>query len=143
MKPDPVGIAWAEPPSAVNTAPAPEPTKFWYLATPYSKYPGGHKAAFELSARVAARLLVVGVPVFAPIAHSHPISEHLTVSNTDHDFWVRVDAPFVKSATGLIVYMAEGWYESRGVRHEIDMFRAADKPVVFWMPGTFPPTEVM
>ena len=116
---------------------------FWYLATPYSEYPGGYEAAAELSAKLAARLLEAGVPVFAPIAHSHPISKHVSVvSNTDHDFWMNVDAPFMEAAHGLVIVTAPEWEESRGMRQEIDTFTKAGKPVVYWYPEYPIPEEI-
>ena len=45
---------------------------FWYLASPYSKYPEGTQAAFEMACWQAGLLIRAGVPVFSPIAHSHP-----------------------------------------------------------------------
>ena len=44
-----------------------------YLATPYSKFPGGIQAAFIDAACIAARLLRAGVKVYSPITHTHPI----------------------------------------------------------------------
>lgn len=115
---------------------------FWYLATPYSKYPGGHELAAELSSLKAAKLLEARVPTFAPIAHSHPISKHTRVSNTDHDFWINADAPFIKLASGLIVVTAEGWRDSKGMAEEIKRFTEAGKPVVYWSPLASIPYEV-
>ena len=105
---------------------------FWYLATPYSKYPHGHEAAATLSAMLAARLLEARIPVFSPIAHSHPISKHTAAHSTDHDFWMNVDAPFMELASGLIVVTADSWKQSRGMAEEIKRFTAAGKPVVYW-----------
>lgn len=115
---------------------------FWYLATPYSKYPGGYELAAELSSLKAAKLLEARVPTFAPIAHSHPISKHTRVSNTDHDFWINADAPFIKLASGLIVVTAEGWRDSKGMAEEIKRFTEAGKPVVYWSPLASIPYEV-
>ena len=108
---------------------------FWYLATPYSKYPLGHESASRLSEKMAAIVMEERVPVFAPIAHSHPISKYVsTVSNTDHDFWINADAPFIEAASGLIVVTAAGWEQSKGMAEEIKRFTAAGKPVVYWDP---------
>ena len=44
---------------------------FWYLATPYSKFPGGLDAAYVEACKAQALLIKAGVPVFCPISHTH------------------------------------------------------------------------
>lgn len=116
---------------------------YWYVGTPYSKYPAGLEAAFVMACRETARLAMQGVPVYSPIAHSHPISKHLEVSPTDHDFWVTFDKPMVDNAGGLIVVMAEGWNSSRGLLHEISEFQLVGKPVVYWDPAAEPRSDYL
>ena len=48
----------------------------WYLASPYSLFPGGLEMATRVVSREAARLLEAGIPVVSPIAHSHTIAVH-------------------------------------------------------------------
>lgn len=109
--------------------------RFWYLATPYTNYPEGRHAAFEMACDCAARLVLEKVGVFCPIAHSHPIADHLMPHHaTDHDLWMGVDQPFMEAAVGLIVVKADGWQESRGVTKEIEHFTAACKPIIYWHP---------
>lgn len=115
-----------------------KPGTFWYVGTPYSKYPAGLEAAFTMACRETARLAEQGIPVYSPIAHSHPISKFVSVSPTDHDFWVTFDKPMVDAAGGLIVVTAEGWQESRGLTHEILEFQKVGKPVVYWDPAVEP-----
>lgn len=110
----------------------------WYVGTPYSKFPAGLDAAFEMACEQTALLAEHEIPVYSPIAHSHPIAKYCKVSPTDHDFWVKFDAPMVALATGLIVIMADGWRQSRGLGHEIDAFIAARQPVVWMKPGVLP-----
>lgn len=110
----------------------------WYIGTPYSKYPEGLEAAFEMACEQTALLAGVDVPVYSPIAHSHPVSKYCKVSPTDHDFWVKFDAPMVALATGLIVVMADGWQQSRGLTHEIEEFSGTGKPVIYMERGVVP-----
>lgn len=143
---DPWSDKWVpdEPAPVVAPKPAKKPFTFWYLATPYSKYPHGHNAAFGLAARRAAELMAYDIPVFAPIAHSHPAADYLPKSDrTNHDFWMKVDAPFMEVASGLIVVAADGWQDSAGMKEEIKRFGAAGKPVVFWEPIQPPPLTVL
>jgi Domain of unknown function (DUF1937) len=113
-----------------------EETVLTYLATPYTRYPGGHMAAFELACRSAAVFLSAGIPVFSPIAHSHPIAQFMPEERIfDHDLWVLIDAPMIAACDAMIVVTAEGWKESRGVQHEIARFKREGKPITYWTPG--------
>jgi nucleoside 2-deoxyribosyltransferase len=111
---------------------------FWYLATPYTNYPDGHEAAFREASANAALLVRHGVPVFCPIAHTHPMAEHLPAEVQDHEFWMEVDAPFMAAAFGAIVLKMPGWQRSRGVSHEIDFFLNRGKPVFYMNVGQLP-----
>lgn len=105
---------------------------FWYVGTPYSKYPGGIQLAFKVACRYTAEFLRRGVPVFSPIAHSHCVATEGGLDPLDHTIWLPADAPLMKAAGGLLVVTLPTWRESVGLRHEIDAFEAADKPVVYW-----------
>lgn len=108
-----------------------------YLATPYTRFPGGHAAAFELACKSAALFLSAGIPVFSPIAHSHPIAQFMSEAHlVDYDLWVLIDAPMIASCGAMIVVTAAGWRESRGVQHEIATFEREGKPITYWAPGS-------
>lgn len=109
---------------------------FFYLATPYTKYAGGREAAFRDACRLAARCMLRGVLVFSPIAHSHPISQHEGIDETDLNFWLEQDQPLINAAVGCLVCMLDGWRESSGVAYEIEEFRKAKKPYFFLDPQT-------
>lgn len=102
---------------------------YWYLASPYSKYPDGMKAAFRLACGAAAWLVLHGLPVFCPIAHSHPVAEYGGISPADHEIWLPADAPLMAAATGLIVLMLPTWEDSVGVAFELNHFTLDAKPV--------------
>ena len=116
---------------------------FWYLASPYSKYSSGNEEAFQEVALQTGLLVQAGVPVFSPIAHTHPIALYAGMDPLDHTIWLPCDRPMMDAAGGIIVCMMDGWRESYGVAHEIEVFRAAGKPVVFMQPGTIPPLPVL
>lgn len=111
---------------------------FWYLATPYSKYPGGLDEAFKLACRAAADLVRAGVKFYSPIAHTHPVAIHGGIDPYAHDIWLPADEPFMHAACGLIVLMADGWATSYGIGQEMRAFEAAGKPIYFMEPGTVP-----
>ena len=103
----------------------------FYLGTPYTLYPLGREEAFRMACRVAARLLRAGIDVVSPIAHSHSIAVHGDIDPKDGEFWLRADWPLMEAAKGLIVYQAQGWRESVGLRKEIEYFERAGKPIVY------------
>lgn len=111
---------------------------YWYLATPYSKYPEGLEAAFRLACVETARLVKGGIPVFSPIAHTHPVAMAADMDPLDHTIWLPCDEPMMKAACGLILLRAESWERSYGMKVEREAFEAAGKPVVFMDPGVVP-----
>lgn len=107
----------------------------WYLATPYSKYPGGTDLAFKHALRIAAHFIDAGVPIFSPIAHSHPISEHTEADALDHHVWLGQDEVFMGLCCGMIAVEMTGWMDSYGMEHECQFFRAIRKPVYRFDPS--------
>lgn len=120
-----------------NTVP-----KFWYLATPYSKYPEGRQAAYVAACEQSIFLAKHGIRIFSPIAHSHGMAE--AASNldpsSDNDIWEWLDAPFVQLATGMIWCALPGHAESSGMAKELTAFQAAYKPIVPMTPNIMPAT---
>jgi Domain of unknown function (DUF1937) len=120
------------------TAPLPQPAAFWYLATPYSKYPHGIKAAFNLAVEARGLLLRAGVPCFSPIIHSHPVAIRCGIDPHDHSIWLPSEAPIMAAACGLIMLRAESWESSYGMEQERLIFKGSQRPVVYMDPGTVP-----
>ena len=111
---------------------------FFYLATPYSRFAGGIDRAYEAACEQAALLIRAGVPVFAPIAHSHPIATYGELDPLDHEIWLPADKPMMDAARGLIVCKLPGWDSSYGISIEIEAFKSAGKPIFFMEPGEVP-----
>lgn len=111
---------------------------YWYLATPYSKYPGGLWAAFDTACYQAGILVKAGVPVFSPIAHTHPIARASGMDPLDHSIWLPCDRPLMDAACGIIVCKMHTWEKSYGIAEEIKVFEAAGKPVIYMEPGIVP-----
>lgn len=109
----------------------PQTAGYWYLATPYSRFPGGIWNAYWEACKVAGWLIKRGVPVYCPIAETHGIAVHGGVDPLDHELWIRADRPKMDAAAGLIVATLPTWETSRGVLEEIAIFRAAGKPIGF------------
>jgi hypothetical protein len=96
-------------------------SKLIYLASPYSKYPGGRNAAFLAACDKAAELMLQGHLIFCPIAHSHPI-ENIGMDGEikDGDFWLKQDFAVLSKCDELWVYQMPGWDTSYGVGKEIE-----------------------
>lgn len=108
-----------------------------YLATPYTKYPKGIERAFEEASTLAAHLLIAGIKVYSPIAHTHPLAKYSHLDPLDHSIWLPFDQAMMDACDALIVAHMTGWEDSYGVTHEIETFRAARKPIFDLDPNTF------
>lgn len=111
---------------------------YWYLASPYSKYTTGIEEAWSEVCRQAALLIENKIPIYSPIAHTHPIALFGKIDPYAHAVWLPADLPLMQRAKGLIVCMMQGWEESYGINEEIKEFKAAGKPIVYMTPGEVP-----
>lgn len=107
-----------------------------YLGSPYSKYPSGIEQAFKDISALAGRLLSEGVKCYSPIAHTHPIAIHGNLDPYDHKIWLPFDEAIMEKADGMIVAKMEGWDTSYGIKHEIEVFTKAGKPIFYLDPVT-------
>ena len=111
---------------------------FWYISSPYSKFPGGLDAAYELACEARGLLIKAGIPCFSPIAHSHGTAKLCGIDPRDHSIWLPVEAPIMAAAHGIIMLKAESWETSYGMYKELKAFQATGKPVVWMNPGELP-----
>lgn len=107
-----------------------------YLATPYTKYPQGIEEAFEDACELCGELLRQGVTAYSPIAHTHPIAMHSGLNPLDHSIWLPFDRVRMDKADAILVAQMDGWEDSFGIAHEIDVFREAGKPVYYLDPSS-------
>ncbi len=114
-----------------NMAPdLPDIDGFWYLGSPYSKYPDGLHAAFVEACRASALLIAAGHKVYSPIAHTHPVAMYGEMDPLDHAIWLPADKPMMDAAGGLIVLKMKTWEDSYGLAHEVEAFEALGKPAI-------------
>jgi hypothetical protein len=111
---------------------------FWYVASPYSRYPLGIVHAHAEICRQTALLVKAGIPAFSPIAMTHPIAIEGDIDPFDHNIWLEADRTFMEAAKGLIVCKMQGWEESYGIGVEIESFERQGKPVYWMEPGELP-----
>jgi hypothetical protein len=93
-----------------------------YLASPYSHPdPAVREKRFEDACRKMAQYVNRGIPVFAPIVHTHPVADHLPPDKRmDFDLWMKMDLPILRMASELHILSIEGWRASRGVTRETE-----------------------
>lgn len=113
-------------------------TGYYYVATPYSRYPHGISAAFRDAVENTALLVKHGVSAFSPIVHSHILATQGGIDALDGNMWLQIDEPLMDGACGCIVVMMDGWDKSVGVAREINRFTQQRKPVVMMVPGEVP-----
>lgn len=111
---------------------------YYYLGSPYSLYRDGLAAADTAARVAAAQLMAARIPVYTPIGHCHAISLVSDLDPLDADMWLSLNRDLMDAAKGLIVLKLDGWLRSKGLAHEIDVFRAAKKPIIFMEPGSLP-----
>lgn len=102
---------------------------FWYLASPYAKYATGKRDAYESACEYAHDLIVAGVPVFSPIAHSHSIAKVCRMDKDSHDLWMPQDLAILAGANGVLIAPMAGWRTSKGIAMEIEEAKRLSKPV--------------
>lgn len=107
---------------------------FWYLGSPYSKYPLGHERAARVIEQIAGELMKLGVRLFCPIAHSHAIAVASGIDPFCHKTWMDQDLAFTPAAVGLIVAKMQSWEISTGLTQEQREFVDAQKPVYYLDP---------
>ncbi|MBI2191984.1 MAG: DUF1937 family protein [Planctomycetes bacterium] len=105
-----------------------------YLASPYSHPdPSVREARFQAACSQAAEMLRCGIPVFSPIAHTHPIAAYGLP--LEWASWEKYDRVFLEMCSEVWILMLDGWRESKGVQAEMELARELGKPVVLVEPG--------
>ena len=102
-----------------------------YLASPYSKYPGGKSIAFTEVCDMAAHLMHKGYNVFCPIAHSHAIETMSFKEIENGDWWLEQDFAILSKCDKLFVYQMPSWDISYGVNAEIDFAKKNRIPIEY------------
>jgi Domain of unknown function (DUF1937) len=111
-----------------------------YLASPYQNPDDKTDKVycairFNEACAAAAKLMAQGRLIFCPIAHSHPIADHLPPgTHSDHDFWLKQDFALLAMADNLLVLQLHQWKRSYGVGQEIAFARAHGIPVKYLDP---------
>ncbi len=122
---------------------------FWYLGSPYAKYPGNRwwhrwsrrarlNSAFKAVCIEAGELIKAKIPIYSPIAHIHSVARFTHMDPLDHAIWLPADKPLMQAAYGLIVLKLPSWQISYGLEREIEFFAEMKRPVIYMTPGKIP-----
>jgi hypothetical protein len=89
---------------------------------------------YEEACRALAQLSQLGISIYAPIPHTHPMTRYIPLQS--HDFWMRFDLPLLLSCDEVWVLMLDGWEQSKGVMAELEVARKHRIPISFVSPGS-------
>ena len=113
-----------------------------YLATPYASYKPCRGTAYMHACQLAAKLMLLGVRIFCPIAHYHPIVVYgAGIDPVDHKFWDEQNTPFMVAASAMLIAKMPGWRESNGIAREIIKFTSLEKRIFELDPETLEITK--
>lgn len=107
-----------------------------YLATPYSKFKPDIEEAYREACKISAGMLLRGIRVYSPIAHTHGIAIHGGLDPLDHSLWLSFDETMMRAAQALVIAKMEGWQSSKGIGHEMEFFQREGKPYYLMDPDT-------
>ena len=119
--------------------------QYVYIGTPYTATEGfEYGVKFDRYKRVtkfAAQLMAHGLHVYSPITHCHPMSIVEDLPG-NWEYWAELDKKVLNACTAMIVYQQDGWDKSEGLKKEIDLMAAQNKPVLF-IPEGMPAKDVI
>ncbi len=109
--------------------------KLVYLAAPYTHPDKAvQQARFHAINKVAAYLMnELGLFVFSPISHSHPIAEDGDIPTT-WEFWKPYDEAILQSCGRMVVLMLPGWEDSKGVSAEREIAQKMGIDIAYLKP---------
>lgn len=100
-----------------------------YLATPYTAHTICMEVAYKDALWASVRLIDLGLDVFSPVVHFHPMS--LRMRERPHSFWMARCMPFLMAADELLVVQMPGWDRSKGIAEEVRTFEEIGRPPLY------------
>lgn len=106
-----------------------------YLATPYNDpSPFIREERFHAACSVASKLILVGVHLFCPIAHTHPIASKSSNLLPGCDYWQEYDRLMLTACDELWIVQMSGWDRSAGIEVEIGIAAELGKRILYLHP---------
>ena len=99
-----------------------------YLASTYT-HPdlAVQEQRFEAVCEAGAKLMSLGVMIYAPIAHSHPMTKYGVPGHWE--FWAAYDKLVISKCAEVWILMLEGWTKSVGITAEIKLTKELGVPI--------------
>jgi len=107
-----------------------------YVASPYTRFPGGLARAYYAARVVTGKLIKSGVHCYSPIVHCHPLCRCAGLNPFDVTIWHPQNETMMERCDALIVAHLAGWDASDGVAKEIEYFAKLEKPIFDLDPET-------
>jgi hypothetical protein len=100
---------------------------YYYLASPYTHFPGGKERAARMAAAVAASLIELGYVIYCPIAHCYAVSKFMHPDKDNGDTWLPQDFVLLGKAKGVFVIRYP--CKSEGVDAELEEAERLGLPI--------------
>jgi hypothetical protein len=101
-----------------------------YLAIPYNHPdPEVREKRFKLANRIAGQLIKIGLGVFSPISHGHPIANEMGLGLA-FETWQKIDYKLMDMCDIMLVVKTDGWKQSKGLRHEAAYMKRQGKTII-------------
>ena len=101
------------------------------MASPYSDLnPAIEEQRFLDVCRKAGEIINLGLLVYSPITHCHPIAKIYDLPK-DYKYWKKVNHEFIMWADEVWILMLPGWDYSAGIKDELRFADSFLKPVRF------------
>jgi hypothetical protein len=108
----------------------------YYLATPYSNYPGGVGAGLRLATWATAGLAHGGYTSVSPILQFHGAQQLFPRLSGEWEHWADHNHRLISALPALIFLdIGTPTYYSIGMAHEYQAFKRLGKPIFVWLPG--------
>ena len=104
-----------------------------YLASPYTHdIETVRQLRFWQVTKVTADLHEQGIQAFSPITFGYGVEQIGKISLSGPDWWQPFDDWFLRHCDEMYVICLDGWRESVGVNHEIDLAIDLDIPIKYF-----------
>lgn len=101
-----------------------------YLASPFSHInPAVRQHRFEQARRFTIEGLREGLAVFSPIVYGMDMEKEI---GTAFEPWQDLNDTLIRACDGVWCLCLDGWKDSRGVRHELELAHELGKPISFY-----------
>jgi hypothetical protein len=106
---------------------------FIYVASPYSHADAAVREERYLSVVRFIAKSAEDYVLYSPIAHWHLASKLGGLPGDSH-FWLKQNLVMLRMARGLWVLCLDGWEESVGVNHEIEVAQTLSMEIRYYIP---------